>query len=108
MASCLAAATKHRGPKDLADVHAVRLPIYFMPKFFLLNGFVISFSFCTFLQLKCYVLYLSCKVFFVGAVSGVPNGGGGVPSLFLPKSSLVWGLWRSCSVTGFISRDHMQ
>lgn len=60
MASCLAAATKHRGPKDLADVHAVRLPIYFMPKFFLLNGFVISFFFLYLPAIKvlCFVFVL--------------------------------------------------
>lgn len=48
MALCLAAATKHHGPKDLADVHAMRLPIYLMPKI-LLNGFVISFFFFLYL-----------------------------------------------------------
>lgn len=70
MALCLAAATKHHGPKDLADVHAMRLPIYLMPKI-LLNGFVISFFFfCTFLQLKVLYFVFVLQSVFVGAMSG--------------------------------------
>lgn len=108
MALCLAAATEHHGPKDLADVHAMRLPIYLMPKI-LLNGFVISFFFCTFLQLKVLYFVFVLQSVFVGAMSGgVPHLGGGVSSLFLLRFSLGLGLWRSCSVTGFISGHSMQ